>query len=234
MIEKLKVLKVLVVDRRELFRTGLVKLLQGYPNVNVVFSGSSGRECIEKAIELRPDVIVLDTEITDCEFVEVIRQTKNALPDTHIIILTHSTKEGDLFTAISAGVSVFLSKDTEVIDFIRAISRVVDGEVTISPPMATKLIEEFRRLERGKVTSAQNHGFSLSKREVEVLTLVTRGYSNKKIAKALFITENTVKVHLSNIMEKLHVNNRQQAALKALETGIVSQNSRKDSEEKLE
>ena len=221
-------IKVLVVDKRELFREGLAKILEREPNIELVSTCSTGLECIQKATELKPDVILLDTEILECDHIEATRCICELLPETGIIILTHSEEAHDIFPALKKGAKAYMTKDVKVEDLIGAIVRVNAGEVLISPPMATKLLEEFALLSEVKETAQPKYNAGLTRREREVLTLVAKGTTNREIASILFITENTVKVHLSSILGKLHVQNRQQAAAMAIEKGIVDTVTRSD------
>lgn len=221
-------IKVLVADAREIFRQGVCRILETQPNLAVICSCHSGQQTVEKARLLKPDVILLDTEIQDFGYIETVRRCHAAVPETRIIILTHSELDQDLFLAISAGASAYLSKDINVEDLIRNITRVQAGDVIISPPLASRLIEEFSLLEEKKQLTQREQPTNLSKRELEILNLVTKGVTNREIATTLFISENTVKVHMSKILEKLNVNNRQQAAILALEKGIISVNPQTD------
>jgi len=214
-------IKVLLADKRELFREGLAKILESEPNIEVVSTCSSGVECIQRTSELNPDVILLDTEISECDCIEAIQCINKQSSAPRIIMLTHSLEDQDLFSSLKAGARAYISKDTKVEDLIGTITRVSVGEVIITAPMASKLLQEFVLLEESKDEKRQKYDVSLSEREAEVLALVAKGRSNREIAGALFITVNTVKVHLSKILEKLHVRNRLQAAALALEKGIV-------------
>ena len=215
-------IKVLVVDRRELFRQGLAFILEREPNIRVVFTCSSAHEGIKKASELNPDIILLDTELSDCDCVEAPRRICELLPETRIIILTHSEESHYLISALRIGARAYISKDVKVEDLIRTIAGVYDGEVIISPPMAQKMLEEFKRSVQSEEAVQVKDAFSLSPREKEVLSLVAKGASNRELANALYITENTVKVHLRKIMGKLHVRSRHQLADLAADKGIVS------------
>jgi DNA-binding NarL/FixJ family response regulator len=215
-------IKLLVVDAREIFREGLAKILERQPQFEPVGTCATGFEAIEKAHQRKPDVVLLDTEINQCDYLEVLYRCQELVPQPHFIILTHSAKENDLFSAIAAGASAYLTKDVQVEDLVRDIVRVHAGDVIIAPPLATRLIEEFKILEERRKTEQKAGPIGLSKRELEVLSLVAEGASNKKIAQNLCISENTVKVHLSNILEKLQVNTRQQASIIALEKGVIS------------
>lgn len=215
-------IKVLVADAREIFREGLAKILERQLELEVVGTCATGLEVIEKGSQFKPDVILLDTEISQCDYLETLRRCHELMPKPHFIILTHSVQESDLFSAIAAGASAYLTKDVQVEDLIRDIIRVHAGNVIISPPLAERLIGEFRLLEEKKKTEQKQEPLGLSKRELEILGLVAGGASNRKIAQTLCISENTVKVHLSNILEKLQVTSRQQAAIIGLEKGAIS------------
>lgn len=200
-------------DRREIFLQGLAKLLEGRSDFKVVGTCFSVLEAAEKVAKLKPSVILVDIEALECEGVKVIQHIYELLPEIRIIILTHSETIGDLSFALKARARAYISKDITVEALVKAITLVADGEIVISPPVATELLKELTSLERVK-EEAEGKGSTdhLSKREREVLTLVAKGATNREIATTLFITRNTVKVHLRNILEKLHVHNRQQAA----------------------
>ena len=217
--EALKI-KLLMADKRELFREGLAEVLKSEPQIEVVSKCATGLEAIQQASETKPDIILLDTEISDCGCIEVIQRICELVPKTRIIILTHSETESGLYETFKAGAKAFLSKDIGVGDLFRAIALVNSGEAVISPPMATRLLADFNIFAESKARS-QKQDTVLSKREEEVLALVAKGATNREIASTLFITENTVKVHLSKIMEKLGVHNRLQAAALARGDSMV-------------
>ncbi len=210
-------IRLILAFKREIFREGLARLLtEKSPKFDVVAKCSNGVDCIKKAKELEPDLILLDTEIMDCECLEVTQSISKDLTKPYVLILTLSEQNSDLFTTIKAGARAYISKDTSIKDLFNDIERVQAGEVIISPPMAEELLNEFRLLEEEKDARQKDAAFGLSKREDEVLDFVARGSSNREIADSLFISENTVKVHLSKILEKLHVKNRQQAIIKII------------------
>ena len=215
-------IKVLLMDRREIFRQGLALILEREPNIQVVFTCSSAQEGIKRASELKPDIVFLDTEVSDYDCVEATRRVCELSPETRIIILTHSEEYHDPLSALRVGARAYVSKNIEVEELVRIIAGVYDGEVIISPPMAEKILEEFSRSVQPKEVMPADDSFSLSPREKEVLNLLTKGASNRQLANALCITENTVKVHLRKIMGKLHVRSRHQAAYLAVDRGIVS------------
>jgi len=181
-----------------------------------IYLCSNGLECIEKANQVNPDVILLDTEITDYNCIEIIAKVRKISPQTRIIILTHSEDSEELFTAIKLGASGYITKDVGIKELCNAIELIYAGDVIMCPPLAEKMLQEFSYLEKMKPTMQKQQVQGLSKREGEVLRLLTSGSTNSEIGKSLFISENTVKVHVSAILEKLHVHNRHEAAMLAV------------------
>ena len=219
----MKKVKILLADKREIFREGMSMVLKNQPYFDVVHSCSNGFECVEKTRELNPDVVVLDTEIQDCNFVEAIAGIKSVSPHSRIIMLTHSEKDQDLFSAFKLGASAYLTKDIKIEDLVDDILRINENGVIVTQPLTDKMLQEFANLEAMKESTLVDKNYGLSNREIEVLSLVAKGDTNKEIAEKLYISENTVKVHLSAIMEKMHVKNRQQAAVLAVEKGFISE-----------
>jgi len=211
--------RVLLVDDHVLFRSGMACALSECGGHVVVGEARDGLEGIEKARELRPDVVVMDLRMPRCGGLEACREIRAELPETNVLILTVSDSEADLFAGIKAGARGYLLKDVEPDELAQAISYIAKGGVIVSPAMAGALLDEFRAAQVLK----PEVDTGLSQREVEVLQLVARGASNKEIAKTLFISENTVKTHLRNIMDKLQIANRSQAAAYAVQVGIVGQ-----------
>lgn len=220
-------IRVLVVDDHALFRRGIVTVLTNQENISVVGEATNGLEAIAKAEELVPDVIVMDLNMPQCSGLEATQALQAKMPQMNILVLTVSDNEADLFSAIKFGATGYILKNTEPEELVQAVHHIAHGEVIISPVMATKLLTEFRDPTTGaraKVTADEEA--SLSPREDEVLQLVARGATNKEIADSLFISENTVKTHLRNIMDKLHLANRSQAAAYAVKRGLVSNNQK--------
>ena len=208
----------LLVDKREIFREGLIRLLASQPGMEVVGACGSGTEAIEKARQLKPDVIILDTEIEGGSS-DVACRIRNSLPNsTQILMLTHSEEHRDLFNSLKCGARGYLTKDATVSDLVKAVSIIAEGGVIISPPMASKMLQELSALNTAEQAKPTDDELQLTKREKEVLTLIGEGATNREIANTLVIAENTVKVHLRNIMDKLQVRSRLQAALIAKET----------------
>ena len=209
--------RVLLVDDHPLFRCGIGSALAEKQNLEVVGEARDGLEGIERAKELLPDVVLMDLQMPRCGGVEACQAIRTELPLTSVLILTVSEKEADLFAAIKAGATGYLLKEIEPEDLAQAITYTAKGGVIVSPAMASKLLTEFKTGEVCKVEATSG----LSQRELEVLQEVTKGASNKEIAATLFISENTVKTHLRNIMDKLHLANRSQAAAYAVSNGIL-------------
>ena len=210
-------IKVLLADDHALFRRGVAAVLTEWENLEVVGEEIDGLEAIEKARKLNPDVIVMDLMMPNCGGVEATQLLQVELPQINILVLTVSDKEADLFAAIKAGAKGYILKDAEPEELSQAIFHIAKGGVIVSSSMAEKLLTEFKAEEGHK----EEDDSGLSRREGEVLQLVAKGASNKEIARDLFISENTVKTHLRNILDKLHLANRSQAVAYAIRTGLL-------------
>ena len=218
--------KVLLADNKEIFREGLARLLQEQKQIEVVSQCSNGKEAIKKAKESEPDVVLMDSNISDCGSKEATQQINESSPGVKVAMLTDSKDEEELFSAIEAGATGYLLKDMKIGDLVESIDLIGKGEVVVPPSLAGKLV---RKVTVTKTKEAEVKD-GLSEREIEILKLLVRGNTNKEIAEALFITENTVKVHMKNILGKLQLRNRQQAAAYAVQQGLVTEV--KDTEEK--
>ena len=219
--------RVLVVDDHTLFRRGIVAVLANQKDISVVGEAVNGLEAIDKAEALVPDVIVMDLNMPQCSGLEATQALQAKMPQVSILVLTVSDNEADLFHAIKFGATGYILKNTEPEELVQAIHHIAQGGVIVSPMMAAKLLTEFRSLgtdAMAKKTAEEED--NLSPREDEVLRLVSQGATNKEIADSLFISENTVKTHLRNIMDKLHLANRSQAAAYAVKRGLVPDNRR--------
>jgi DNA-binding NarL/FixJ family response regulator len=220
----LDIIKVLVADDHTLFRRGITSALAEYENLQVVGEASDGREAIEKARKIAPDVVVMDLNMPNCSGLEATQALQAEMPQINILVLTVSDKETDLFAAIKFGARGYILKNAEAEELAHAITHIARGGVIISPLMATKLLTEFKDLTAGeRKRPSEGAEGDLSPREEEVLQLLAQGTTNKGIADSLFISENTVKTHLRNIMDKLHLANRSQAAAYAVKKGLASQ-----------
>lgn len=213
--------KVLLADDQTLFRKAISALLGSTTNFEVVGEAEDGIQAIEKAKELKPDLILMDVRMPRCNGIEATRQIKAELPNTKIVILTVSDEEEDLFEAMKSGAQGYLLKNLRPDALFEYLEGVVRGEVALTPAIATKVLNEFLRLTRHPPLSVSVSEV-LTAREKEILQLVARGASNKEIANSLNITEGTVKNHLHHVLEKLHLRNRAQAAASALKEGLFS------------
>ena len=213
--------KVLLADDQTLFRKAISALLGSTPNFEVVGEAEDGIQAIEKAKELKPDLILMDVRMPRCNGIEATRQIKAELPNTKIVILTVSDEEEDLFEAMKSGAQGYLLKNLRPDALFEYLEGVVRGEVALTPAIATKVLNEFLRLTRHPPLSVPVSEV-LTAREKEILQLVARGASNKEIANSLNITEGTVKNHLHHVLEKLHLRNRAQAVASALKDGLFS------------
>lgn len=214
-------IKVIVVDDHALFRQGIMAVLKTQENLEVVGEASNGLEAIRKVREVTPDVVVMDLNMPQCSGLEATQAIQTEMPGVNILVLTVSEKEEDLFTAMKSGAKGYLLKNAEPDELVHAIFHIARGGVIVSPLMAAKLLTEFQEL--GKTAAVEPvEKDILSPREGDVLKLVAEGATNKEIGDALFISENTVKTHLRNIMDKLHLANRSQAAAYAIKKGLVS------------
>ncbi len=217
--------RVLVADDHQLFREGLVSLLERESGFEVVGQASDGEEAVTLAQQVKPDVILMDIMMPRCSGLEATRRLLAWRPDLKIIMLTISDKEKDLFEAIKAGAQGYLLKSsTSAAELVETVRRIVAGEAIITPALVPQLLAEFTAMaqrQNGTASAPETPSppppssdiTQLTEREHEVLALVAEGLTNRQIAARLVISENTVRAHLRNILDKLHVNNRVQAAL---------------------
>lgn len=216
----MEAMRVLLADDHALFRSGVAGLLRRQEDFEVVGEAEDGAEALERAKELMPDLILMDVCMPGMGGVEATRRIKAVMPYVKVVMLTISEDDKDLFEAIRAGAHGYLLKKIEPDAFFRTLRGVFRGEAPISRATATKILHEFARQTAQGTREPRSPG-GLSAREQEVLQLLTKGTSNKEIAAALGISPNTVKNHLKNILEKLHLENRVQAAAYALREGLT-------------
>jgi two-component system, NarL family, nitrate/nitrite response regulator NarL len=211
--------RILVVDDHALLRQGIVKVLAEERDLQVVGEAVNGQEAIAKAAELMPDVILMDISMPEMGGLEATRRIKHEMPYVRIVILTIADDDQSLFEAVKSGAQGYLLKNVDPSVLVTTVRGVAAGETAISRTMASKLIGEFSTQPERPVAASPT-GVALTPREKGVLELVAEGKSNRDIASALGIAENTVKNHLKNILEKLHLENRVQAAAFALRQGF--------------
>lgn len=214
-------IRVLLVDDHVLFRKGVEAVLQSRTDMEVVGEAGDGREAIALALETKPDVILMDVMMPNCNGLEATRTIKRQLPDTHIVMITVSEDEKDLFEAIKSGAQGYLTKDLKASLLFEVISGVARGEAHFSGVIATKILHEFQQPDPPPA-SLERPVEALTDREIEVLELIVAGSSNREIADQLVLSESTVKNHLQNILGKLHLQNRVQAAVYAVRRELVS------------
>jgi two-component system NarL family response regulator len=216
-------IRAFIVDDHALFRRGLEMVLAAEDDIELVGEASDGAEAVEKAAESLPDVVLMDIRMPKSSGIEACRAMKEAAPSSKIVMLTISDEEEDLFEAIRAGASGYLLKDIpldEVADVVRAV---YGGQSLINPSMAGKLLTEFATLAKrdDEERAQQVPAPKLTDREMQVLKLVARGMNNRDIAKELFISENTVKNHVRNILEKLQIHSRMEAVMIAVREKLI-------------
>jgi DNA-binding NarL/FixJ family response regulator len=211
--------RVLLVDDHDLFRTGLRNLLEDQ-GVKVVAEASTGKEALRHVREFAPDVVLMDLNMPVMNGVEATRQIGDIAPLTRVVVLTISDRDGDIVDAILAGACGYLLKDSSIHDLLRGISAASVGESLISPQIASKVLRELRAA-RPAPKAAERLRSELTERELEVLRLIANGKDNAQIAAELHISAKTVKNHISNILMKLQIQNRIQAAVYAVRSGIV-------------
>ncbi len=208
---------VMIVDDHEMVRRGAASYLEAQPDITVVAQAGSGEEAVRLAQEFIPDVVLMDLVMTGMDGVEATRKVKNVSPRTQIIILTSFHQDEFIFPALQAGAIAYLLKDVKAAELVEAIRRAARGEATLHPRIASRVIKTFHSLEPETATPFT----MLTEREMEVLKLIAKGYPNDRIAEELVISVGTVKGHVSNILSKLHLVDRTQAAAYAWQAGIV-------------
>jgi two-component system NarL family response regulator len=211
--------RVIVADDQELFRRGLIMLLGVEPDIEVVGEAGDGVSATELAVSTTPDVVLLDVRMPKRTGLQACMKIKEQVPSARIIMLTVSDEEADLYEAVKNGASGYLLKDSSIDEVAQAVRVVAEGQSLISPSMAVKLIDEFKqmsRTDRDQVPTPR-----LTERELEVLRLVAKGLNNREAAKELFISENTVKNHVRNILEKLQLHSRMEAVMYAVREKLL-------------
>jgi DNA-binding NarL/FixJ family response regulator len=212
-------IRVVVVDDHDLFRTGLRNLLEEQ-GVNVVGEAANGQSAIRLASELAPEVVIMDLNMPGLTGVETTRHLAGIAPLTRVVVLTISADDDDVMNALMAGACGYLLKDSSIQDLITGIRAAASGESLISPQIAAKVLQRLRSQSTSEDAAATIRA-ELSDREIEVLKLIANGKDNAQIARELFISPKTVKNHISNILMKLQIDNRIQAAVYAVRSGIV-------------
>jgi len=216
-----RALKVLIVDDHALFRRGLQMVLRQEPDIEVVGEAADGVEAVAMAQELDPDVVLMDVRMPKRSGIEATREIRELVPRAKVLMLTISEDETDLYESIRAGAAGYLLKEISIDEVADAVRSVWAGHSRISPAMASKLITEFAAMSKREQEQVRLPAPRLTEREMEVLRLVAKGLNNRDIAKELFISGNTVKNHVRNILEKLHLHSRMEAVVYAVREKLL-------------
>ncbi|MCP8305438.1 MAG: response regulator transcription factor [archaeon] len=210
-------IKVILLDDKEIPRESLARLLAEQEQIEIVSKCSNVKHAIEEAKRVEPDLVLVNDNLSECDSSEVARKINESNPRVKVALLTDSKDQKDLISAIESGATGYILKDTKVEDFIESVDLVGKGVLVISPEVAEKLSDTLSETKLDE-TQVQTR---LSEREVEIIKLLAKGATNKEIAETLFITENTTKVHVKNILGKLELRNRQQVAAYAVQQGLI-------------
>ncbi len=213
--------RVMVCDDHALFRRGLVMVLEAENDIVVVAEAEDGEDAVRTVGEFAPDVVLMDVRMPGVGGIEATRRIGETVPSAKIVMLTVSDEESDLYDAIKAGATGYLLKEISIEEVASAVRAVVAGQSLISPSMASKLLTEFANLSKRADERTTVPTPRLTDRELEVLRLVAQGKSNREIAGDLFISENTVKNHVRNILEKLHLHTRMEAVMYAVREKLL-------------
>jgi DNA-binding NarL/FixJ family response regulator len=211
---------VLIADDDNLMRAGLIELLTADPAIDIVGQAANGREAIERARHLAPDVVLMDVRMPDLDGIAATRELTRADPDTRVLILTTFEQDDYIFGALRAGASGFLLKRTRPEDLIAAVHTIATGDALLSPSVTRRVIDRMAHQPTPDLTGRANLDH-LTPREREVLQLIARGLSNREIAAQLVVEESTIRTHVKRILMKLHLRDRVQAVIYAYETGLT-------------
>jgi DNA-binding NarL/FixJ family response regulator len=214
-------IRVVIVDDHALFRRGLDRVLDDEPDIEVVGEAGDGVEAISRVRELSPDIVIMDVRMPRASGIEAARTIRAVAPETKVIMLTVSDLEEDLYEAVKAGVNGYLLKEVAIPEVADAVRAVAAGHSLVSPSMASKLFTEFNALAQQADDRQRSLSPRLTERELEVLKLVARGLSNRDIAGELYISENTVKNHVRNVLEKLQLHSRMEAVVYAMREKLL-------------
>lgn len=214
-------IRVLITDDHSIVRKGIRALLATEPEIEVIGEASDGLEAVDLVMKLQPDVILMDMVMPKMDGIEAIKRISTKRPGSRILVLTSFAADEKVFPAIKAGALGYLLKDSSPQELVEAIQRVHQGQASLHPAIARKLLDEMAR----GGSKQQQSPDALTDREVDVVRLLARGYSNKQIADEMVISEATVRTHVSNILSKLHLASRTEAALYALREGLATLDS---------
>ncbi|MFT5222819.1 MAG: DNA-binding NarL/FixJ family response regulator [Glaciecola sp.] len=214
-------IRILIADDHELFRRGLRMVLDDEPDIDVIAEAGDGKTAVQMVVDEAPDVVVMDVRMPQMSGIDAAREMKERNPAVKVLMLTISDDEDDLYQAIKAGANGYLLKEISIDEIGNAVRAVHGGQSLISPSMASKLLNEFASMIKKEEEKAQVPTPRLTPREMEVLQHVAQGMNNREIAKTLFISENTVKNHVRNILEKLQLHSRMEAVVYAVREKLL-------------
>jgi DNA-binding NarL/FixJ family response regulator len=212
-------IRVLIADDHALFRQALRAVLGDEADIELVGEAGDGEEAVRMVVDEAPDVVLMDVRMPKVAGIEAARRIKEQMPATHVVMLTVSDDEEDLFEAIKAGASGYLLKEVDPGEIAGAVRQVQAGHSLLSPAVASKLISEFATISRRTDERALRP--RLTDRELEVLQQAAEGLTNRQIGRKLHISENTVKNHMRNILEKLHLHSRMEAVVYAVREELI-------------
>lgn len=214
-------IRLLLCDDHALFRQGVRSILEAEEGLRIAGEAATGREAVRHALQVKPDVILMDIQMPELDGVAATKEILGEWPEARVIILTMYRQDRYVFEAIKVGARGYLLKDSGADDLVSAVRRVAEGETLLSPELAASILDEFHKF--SDLPSHPEHELSgLTEREEDILRLLTKGMSNQEIATSLRVSEKTVRNRLSEIFSKLRLNNRTEAALYALREGIAS------------
>ncbi len=211
----LKPLRLVIVEDDPMMQLGLEQALSDYPQIEIVAQAEDGYRGVEVTLRLRPDLVVMDIGLPRMDGIEATKQIKAQCPEIHVVVLTSHTLQTEIFASLSSGADAYCIKGASIDRLIAAISAAQDGAIYLDPQIARLAIENL------KPPTPDTPATNLSQRELEVLKLMVEGYSNPEIAAQLYLSPNTIKTHVRGIMNKLAVDDRVQAAVVALRSGLV-------------
>jgi two-component system nitrate/nitrite response regulator NarL len=218
----MKPIRILIVDDHALFRSGIKLALQRHDRFEVVGEAGDGLEGIKRAKQLKPDVVLLDLHMPGTSGLEALRMLAEEVPETQVVMLTVSEDAEDLLDTLRAGARGYLLKNIDTEFLLESIQRAARGESVMSPQIAHKLANSLRALPKDNVVVAEVNPGKLSPREREIIVMLARGSSNKEIARVLNLSESTIKIHVQGILRKLNLAKRVQAAVYAVEHGLIT------------
>ena len=217
----MKPIRIMIIDDHTLFRSGIKLVLQREAGFEVVGEAGDGLEGVKRAIQLKPDVVLLDLHMSGTSGLEALHLLKEDIPETQVVMLTVSEDAEDLLETLRAGARGYLLKNIDTEFLLESIQRAARGESVMSPQMAHKLADSLRAITEAKAAAADINPGKLSPREREIIAMLARGASNKEIGRTLNLSESTIKIHVQGILRKLNLAKRVQAAVYAVEHNLI-------------